>query len=139
MHGKLARWAMLLSEYDFQLEHRSGTKMGNVDGLNRSALPDEELQLEDHQLQEIWEVGLEEDEVTWAAELHLEGEVSTNIKEVNMMRKEVLSNGECNLCGQGDGKGKKVKCALCGGVQHAMCAGMEEVKKGYYYCPKCVP
>lgn len=47
MAGKLARWAMLLSEYDFVLEHRSGTKMGNVDGLNRSSLPEEPMGLDD--------------------------------------------------------------------------------------------
>lgn len=116
MHGKLARWAMLLSEYDFSLEHRSGTKMGNVDGLNRSALPEEAVKLEDLQLEEIWEVGITEDEELWMAELYLEGEVATNIKEVNMMRKEVLTHGECNLCGQGEGKGKKLKCGLCGTV-----------------------
>ena len=81
--------------------------------------------MEGLQLEEIWEVGIAEEEELWMAELYLEGEVATNIKEVNMMRKEELSHGECNLCWQGEGKGKKLKCRLCGAVKHAMCAGVE--------------
>ncbi len=104
MTGKLARWAMLLSEYDFELEHRSGTKMGNVDGMNRSSLPEEPVGLDDEQLAAIWEVGLEEEaDGGWVLEPCLEGEVETCINEINLMRKSMLGARECNICGLLDG------------------------------------
>ena len=31
----LERWLGTLSEYDFEVQHRAGTKHGNVDGLSR--------------------------------------------------------------------------------------------------------
>ena len=99
MHGKLARWAMLLSEYNYQVEHRSGAKMGNVDGMNRSHLPEEPLQLEDEQLQEIWEMGLAaEEDGLWAQEAYLEGEVERVVNELNLARKEVLAGSDYHKC-----------------------------------------
>lgn len=33
---RVARWALLLQEFDFQIEHRSGTRMRHVDALSRN-------------------------------------------------------------------------------------------------------
>jgi hypothetical protein len=33
--GQIARWLEVLGEYDFQIQHRPGTKHGNADGLSR--------------------------------------------------------------------------------------------------------
>ena len=97
MTGKIARWAMLLSEYEFDVEHRSGAKMGNVDGMNRSSLPEEEIGVDDLRLQEIWEVGaLAEEEGVWAVDAGMPGEILTVIKEVNLVRKEILANSTCS-------------------------------------------
>ncbi|KXZ41350.1 hypothetical protein GPECTOR_528g522 [Gonium pectorale] len=35
LHGKLARYALKLQQYDFDIVHRAGTAHGNVDGLSR--------------------------------------------------------------------------------------------------------
>jgi hypothetical protein len=37
---KLARWALLLSNYDFQVQYRPGKVHGNADGLSRSRQAD---------------------------------------------------------------------------------------------------
>lgn len=39
--GMHARWAHILSEYDFEVKHRAGTKSGDADGLSRNPLQDE--------------------------------------------------------------------------------------------------
>ena len=33
--GRLARWALLLQQYDFEIKHRAGTSNGNADALSR--------------------------------------------------------------------------------------------------------
>ncbi|KXZ41086.1 hypothetical protein GPECTOR_825g55 [Gonium pectorale] len=49
LHGKLARYALKLQQYDFDIQHRPGTAHGNVDGLSRLGHlvdePDEESAL----------------------------------------------------------------------------------------------
>ena len=37
--GKLARWSLLLQEYDFTVEHRKGVENTNADCLSRYPLP----------------------------------------------------------------------------------------------------
>ena len=37
--GKLARWSLLLQEYDFTVEHQKGVENTNADCLNRYPLP----------------------------------------------------------------------------------------------------
>ena len=37
--GKLARWGLLLQEYDFTMEHRAGVDNTNADCLSRYPLP----------------------------------------------------------------------------------------------------
>ena len=39
LSGKLARWALILQEYTFVIEHRPGTSNLNADGLSRNPLP----------------------------------------------------------------------------------------------------
>jgi hypothetical protein len=36
-----ARWAHILSEYDFEIRHRPGKRSGDADGLSRNPLQDE--------------------------------------------------------------------------------------------------
>lgn len=38
INPRIARWALILQEYDYQIEHRSGTHMQHVDALSRNHL-----------------------------------------------------------------------------------------------------
>jgi hypothetical protein len=37
--GKLARWALMLMEYDFKVVHRAGLVNMDADGLSRNPIP----------------------------------------------------------------------------------------------------
>ena len=37
--GKLARWALMLMEYNFKVVHRAGLVNMDVDGLSRNPVP----------------------------------------------------------------------------------------------------
>jgi hypothetical protein len=41
LSGMHARWAHILSEYDFEIKHRPGKRSENADGLSRNPLQDE--------------------------------------------------------------------------------------------------
>ena len=56
LSGKLARWAILLSQFRFQVHHRAGTKLGNADGLSRSHQADGDAD-KGMAVQQVWYVG----------------------------------------------------------------------------------
>ena len=52
--GKLARWAILLSEFNFTVIHKAGATLHNADGLSRAA---QEPDPEDERVLQVWGVG----------------------------------------------------------------------------------
>lgn len=57
--GRLARWSLLLQQYDFDIVHRPGKENGNADGLSRRPYDSTELSLlqaEDPQVAKIREM-----------------------------------------------------------------------------------
>ena len=96
---------MLLGEYDFDLTHRKGSLMGHVDGLNRSTLPEEKENLDDAHLKEIWEVGRKMAEIDLGDPEDGGEVVMRSIEEINLVRKELLSEGVCRVC-HGEKSGK---------------------------------
>ena len=38
--GRIQRWALMLGSYQYVIQYRPGTKMGNADGLSRLPLPE---------------------------------------------------------------------------------------------------
>ena len=47
--GRIARWLLLLSEYDWNIEYRKGSQHGNADGLTRAS---DEMYTEDEPAEE---------------------------------------------------------------------------------------
>ena len=53
VNPQVARWANLLSEYEFEVRHRPGTKMAHADALSRAPVDvpyDTEQELEDYEV-----------------------------------------------------------------------------------------
>jgi hypothetical protein len=46
--GKLAKWALILQEYDFDLIHRPGRVNRNADGLSRNSSSNKEYTTRAH-------------------------------------------------------------------------------------------
>jgi site-specific DNA-cytosine methylase len=44
LRGKLARWALILQEFDLTIRHRAGVTNQDADGLSRNPLPEEKLE-----------------------------------------------------------------------------------------------
>ena len=51
--GKLARWALLLQEYEFKVIHRPGVANSNADGCSRCPLP--ETATDNHDIETVGE------------------------------------------------------------------------------------
>lgn len=41
--GRMARWIAFVQQFDYTIEHRAGTKMGNADGLSRRSYADDDV------------------------------------------------------------------------------------------------
>ncbi|TPX45345.1 hypothetical protein SeMB42_g04060 [Synchytrium endobioticum] len=53
--GRLARWAMSMSEYDYQIRHRSGKRNANADALSRAPIdPERPLFTENGRIDELY-------------------------------------------------------------------------------------
>ena len=65
--GKLARWALLLQEYDLEVVHRAGITNSDVDGLSHNS-----SSLEEDLTGAIWHGDCDREEVhTWHAVAYL--------------------------------------------------------------------
>ena len=51
--GKLARWALLFQEYEFEVIHRPGVANSNADGCSRCPLP--ETATDNHEIETLGE------------------------------------------------------------------------------------
>jgi len=47
---QVARWATLLSEFNFNIKHHPGSKMGHIDALSRAPIEDTEAEVLDEHL-----------------------------------------------------------------------------------------
>jgi RNase H-like domain found in reverse transcriptase len=54
--GKIARWAVFLSEFEFTVRHRPGRIHGNADGASRGPHPAEAPDELDEKLAEVWQL-----------------------------------------------------------------------------------
>ena len=54
LSGKLAKWAILLSEFRYTIHHRAGTTIGNADGLSQCRQTKEAG--EDGGVAQVWEL-----------------------------------------------------------------------------------
>ena len=54
LSGKIARWALYLSELDYEVIHKPGKSHGNADGLSRSKLIEETPTAQDEALAAVW-------------------------------------------------------------------------------------
>lgn len=152
LSGKLARWAIFLSEFRYKVIHKPGATLHNADGLSRARQVEREGT--EPPVMQVWEAGLgeEEDSEGEGGMDGLEGElgagitggwgaqggvhVETAIASANMAKRE-LEGIDCATCGKGDGE-ERGYCGRCGVVVHVTCAA-PRMRKGYWYCTECLP
>ena len=119
LSGKLARWAIFLSEFRMNVVHKAGATLGNVDGLSRAAAREDS---EGHQVVHMWEAAVAmlevEDEGGYLGQhpcgtKHLE--LATSQLNASSVSKDPTA--VCAQCGKVEG-GRKVSCGKCGRVEH---------------------
>ena len=151
--GKMARWAILLSEFNFEIIHKAGTSIGNVDGLSRCAQdPDPDGHQE--MMQQIWNADVDDDaskadDVSTTDDVDIDDEgtifevwevgcdvhIETSIAECNNLRIN-LQDSKCEQCG-GTVEGRSgVTCGWCGRVEHRSCS-KPRAKHTYWFCTNC--
>ena len=54
--GRIARWAVMLSEYSFTVRHRPGKSHGNADGPSRGPRAAEQPEPVDEAIASIWQL-----------------------------------------------------------------------------------
>ncbi len=78
----LERWLGTLSEYDFEVQHRAGTKHGNVDGLSRGGYAeaaDQEGEVSATHIAALHSIGPQATTEAWLVVARLEVEAAQHL------------------------------------------------------------
>lgn len=147
----LARWALRLQEFTFDVVHRPGTSHANVDGLSRMypEHPAAEGAPQEEEPQGTRAVALLNAAPAAGAVLALEqaAEREPEVFGVYMLRVEpqtglVSADLACEECGQTADDANMVLCDHCNRGWHRQCASSEaqyrETWYEYWYCDACI-